>query len=195
MTDPFDSRKVGLSFPKITADLVLSSHDHFDHNYLEGVSSESLAVTAPGEYDTRGVKVWGFPTFHDNQEGKERGDNTVYLFEAEGITLCHLGDLGHLLDRKTEEELGNPDLLFIPVGGVYTIGPAEAAKVSSKLAPKYIIPMHYRIEGMEETFKDLQPVSAFLEEMGVEVAEPRDTLTVSKSGLPEATEVVVLKHG
>ncbi|OGC54161.1 hypothetical protein A2797_00020 [candidate division WWE3 bacterium RIFCSPHIGHO2_01_FULL_48_15] len=195
VTDPFDPSKVGLPYPKIRADLVLSSHDHFDHNHVSAISEEPFVIDGPGEYEVKNVKVWGFQTFHDDKEGKERGTNTVYLFEAEGISLCHLGDLGHLLDEKLEEEIGNPDILFVPVGGVYTVGPEEAAKVVAQLEPKYIIPMHYRIEGQSDEFKDLQPVSTFLQEMGVEISEPHDILTVSKQSLPEIAEITVLKHG
>ena len=195
VTDPFDSQKVGFSYPKVTADIVLSSHDHFDHNQVSAVSGEPFVISAPGEYEVKEIKVWGFPTFHDDKEGKERGRNSVYLFEAEGISLCHLGDLGHLLDQHQEEEIGNPDVLFVPVGGIYTIGPAEAAKVVAQLEPKYIIPMHYRMEGMGPSFKDMHPVSAFLQEMGVEAPETRDELTLTKQSLPEVPEIVILKNG
>lgn len=194
MTDPFDPAKVGLPFPKTQADLVLSSHDHFDHNYLEGISGDPFVISAPGEYEVSGVKVRGFSSFHDDKGGAERGKNTVYFFEAEGMELCHLGDLGHALGEGIVEEVNNLDLLFVPVGGVYTIGPSEAAKVVAQLEPKYIAPMHYRVEGMDKTFKDLEPISTFLEEMGVENPQPRDELSLSKKGLPEAPEVVVLSY-
>lgn len=193
VTDPFDPAKVGLPYPKIQADLVLSSHDHFDHHYLEAITGEPFVINAPGEYEVKGVKVRGFQTFHDDKGGVERGKNTVYLFEAENLSLCHLGDLGHLLDEKIVEEFEDLDVLFVPVGGFYTIGPSEASKIVSKLEPKIIIPMHYRTEGMSESFKDLQPVMTFLGEMGLEQAEPRSELTLSSKSLPPEPEVVVLK--
>src|SRR3990172_4544747 len=189
----FSPEKVGLPYPKTKADLVLSSHDHFDHRYLEAVTGEPFVIGAPGEYEVKDVKVWGFPSFHDAENGAKRGKNTVYLFEAEGLSLCHLGDLGHPLDEKTVEEFEDLDVLFVPVGGTFTIGPSEAAKVVAQLEPKIIIPMHYRVDGMDESFKELQPVSAFLGEMGVEQAEPREELTVSAKSLPLEPEVVVLK--
>ncbi|HEB14100.1 MAG TPA: hypothetical protein ENI09_01685 [candidate division WWE3 bacterium] len=193
VTDPFDSDKVGLPFPKVGADLVLSSHDHLDHNAVDAVAGEPFAVSGPGEYEVGGVKVRGFETFHDDKEGKERGKNTVYLFQVEGITLCHLGDLGHVLGEKVAEEIGELDVLFVPVGGVYTINPEQAAKVAAQLESKYIVPMHYRVEGMAKTFDELQPISTFLEEMGVESPEPKKELSVSKKSLPEEPEVVVLE--
>lgn len=182
LTDPFDPQKVGLPYPKVQADLVLSSHDHFDHRYLEAITGEPFVIGAPGEYEVKGVKVRGFQTFHDDKGGSERGKNTVYLFEAEGLSVCHLGDLGHLLDEKIVEEFEDLDLLFVPVGGVYTIGPSEASKIVSKLEPKVIVPMHYRVDGIAESFKELKPVSAFLEEMGL------STEALAKAGVEQAAK-------
>ncbi|PIS12463.1 hypothetical protein COT70_00755 [candidate division WWE3 bacterium CG09_land_8_20_14_0_10_47_33] len=199
--DPFDPDKVGLRFPKVSANIVLSTHDHLDHNNVSAVSGDPFVILGPGEYEVSGVKVWGFPTFHDKKEGAERGRNTIYLFEAEELTLCHLGDLGHLLDEKTAEEIGNPDILFVPTGGVYTIDHEEAAKVVAQLEPRIIIPMHFKVPGMGESFKELSEVSAFLEEMGLPAGkaggtgvEAQDKLKVAKVTLPEEPEVVVLKH-
>lgn len=194
VTDPFDPEKVGLPYPKIQADIVLSSHDHFDHRYLEAITGEPFVISAPGEYEVKGAKVRGFQTFHDDKKGAERGKNTIYLLEVEDLSLCHLGDLGHALDEKIVEEFEDLDVLFIPVGGAFTIGGAEAAKVAAQLEPKYIIPMHYRVDGMGKSFAELQPVSAFLGEMGVEQSEPKDELTISAKSLPEAAEVVVFRN-
>lgn len=192
--DPFNSNKIDLPFPKVGAGLVLSSHDHFDHNAINAVTGEPFVIDAPGEYEVGGIRVRGFKTFHDDKGGKERGKNTIYLFQIEGVSLCHLGDLGHLLGEKVVGEIGELDVLFIPVGGVYTIDAEQAVKVVAQLEPKYIIPMHYRIKEMGKSFDDLQPVSSFLEEMGVEKVEPKDELSVSKTSLPDEPEVIVLKH-
>jgi len=193
--DPFDPDKVGFKFPKVAADIVLSTHDHADHNNVEAVGGDPFVIRGPGEYEVSGIKIWALPTFHDKKGGAERGKNTAYLFEAEGLTICHLGDLGHLLDEKTAEEIGSPDILLIPTGGIYTIDHEEAAKVAAQLEPKIIVPMHFKAPGMKESFKDLSEVSAFLEEMGVTGIETQDKLKVTKTSLPEEPEVVVLKYG
>jgi len=193
--DPFDPDKVGFKFPKVAAEIVLSTHDHADHNNVEAVGGDPFVIRGPGEYEVSGVKIWAYPTFHDKKQGAERGKNTVYLLEAEGLTICHLGDLGHLLDERTAEEIGSPDILLIPTGGVYTIDHEEAAKVAAQLEPRIIIPMHFKAPGMKESYKDLSEVSAFLEEMGVTGVETQDKLKVSKTSLPEEPEVVVLKSG
>lgn len=193
--DPFDPNKVGLPFPKVSADIVLLTHDHLDHNNVEAVSGEPFVIRSPGEYEISDIRVWGYPTFHDKKGGAERGKNTIYVFEAEKLTVCHLGDLGHLLDEKTAEEISGSDILLIPTGGVYTLDHEEAAKAAAQLEPKIIIPMHFKVSGVKEGFKDLSEVSAFLEEMGVTGAEIQDKLKVSKASLPEEPEVIVLKHG
>jgi len=118
------------------ADVVLKSHDHGDHAFLEGVSLS-------GRTDTP-FRIKKVMTWHDDAEGRKRGKNTVHAVTAEGFTVVHLGDLGHLPDGKTVEELKNADLLLIPVGGFYTIDAPTAKKVCEMLSPKAVVPMHYR---------------------------------------------------
>lgn len=196
--DPFDPDTVGFSFPKVLADIVLVTHDHPDHNNVKAVGAtsagEPFVIRGPGEYELSGVKIWGFSTFHDQKGGVERGKNTVYLVEAEGVILCHLGDLGHLLDEKIAEEIGNPHILLIPTGGIYTINHEEAARVAARLEPKIIIPMHFKASGMKKDFDKLSEVSAFLEEMGISEVEPQKELKVAAGTLPEEMEVIVLRH-
>ena len=193
ITDPFSPSYVGLPFKKTEANLLLSSHAHEDHNYLENITGEPFVISAPGEYEVGGVKVRGFSSFHDDKEGKERGRNTIYTFEVEGVTFCHLGDLGHSLSEATAEELPDLGVLFVPVGGIFTIDASTASKVVAQLEPSYIIPMHYRVEGMSKGFSELAPVKTFLEEMGVEDQEEVAKLEVSSTALPEEPQVVVLQ--
>lgn len=187
--DPYDS-SIGLKLPKeMEAQIVLSSHNHRDHNNIQAVSGNPLAIAGPGEYEKCGVQILGIPTFHDNSGGSERGPNTIYYFQMDGINLVHLGDLGHLL---TEEQLGRideVDILMIPVGSVYTIDGKKAAEVVAQLEPKIVIPMHYQITGLNI---NLEGAESFLKEMGAENVSPLPKLAVTKEKLPEETTVVLL---
>src|SRR6185369_7759330 len=121
VTDPFDSSLVGLKYPKVEADIVTISHHHPDHDKSEQVSEVKKIVDGPGEYEIGGVSIIGISSFHDDKKGAERGKNTIYLIEMDGLKLLHLGDLGHLLTDKEKSEIGDIDVMFIPVGGEYTI--------------------------------------------------------------------------
>ncbi|HEX9664750.1 MAG TPA: MBL fold metallo-hydrolase, partial [Patescibacteria group bacterium] len=114
VTDPYDP-KIGFKFPKITADIVTISHDHFDHAYAEGVAGEPFIIDSAGEYEIKEVFVMGLPSFHDKKEGADRGGNIIYKIELENITIAHLGDLGHVLTDEQTEKLQGVDILMIPV--------------------------------------------------------------------------------
>jgi L-ascorbate metabolism protein UlaG (beta-lactamase superfamily) len=188
VTDPFPP-DTGYTLGKITADIVTVSHPHPSHSYNEGISGEHRLVKGPGEYEISGVLMLGISTFHDAVKGQARGKNTVYLMEVDGVALCHLGDIGHVLSDGQVEELGNVDILMVPVGGVSTINASMAAETVRKLEPKIVLPMHYKTP---RTTRELEPVDNFLKEMGVSLAEPRPKLTISKSNLPLSTQVIVL---
>lgn len=191
VTDPFDP-SIGLKLPKkLEADIVTISHDHFDHNNIKAIAGNPFVVDGPGEYEVSGVNIRGFPTFHDSAEGKERGRNTVYLIELDGLRLCHLGDLGHILSNELIEQLDGIDILMIPCGGHYTIGAEEAQEVISQTSPKIIIPMHYKIPGLNI---DLDDLNQFCKEMGI-CEKPQDKLKIKKSSLAtvEKEQVVVLQ--
>jgi len=126
ITDPFPP-DTGYSLGKQTADIVSVSHWHPSHSYVQGVSGESRLIKGPGEYEIAGVLVLGIATFHDSVKGQSRGKNTAYLMEIDGVAVCHLGDIGHVLGDEQIEEMGNIDVLLLPVGGVSTINPAMAA--------------------------------------------------------------------
>ena len=193
MTDPYDP-SIGLKAIKATADIITVSHDHYDHNNTSAVKGtkrrkEPFIVAGPGEYEISGVSIFGLSSFHDQKGGKERGRNTIYFINLDDLKLVHLGDLGHKLNDEQLEEINSPDLLFIPVGGTYTLDASLAVEVIGQIDPKIVIPMHYQLPGL--TIK-LAPVDDFLKEMGVEKIKPVAKLVISKDKLPEEREVVVL---
>lgn len=191
--DPYDP-KIGLKEPKLKCDILLLSHDHFDHSYTKSVSEYHLLVDGPGEYETNGVLIHGLKTFHDDKLGEERGTNTIFLIEISEISVLHLGDLGHELSKETLEKIAQVDVLLIPVGGIYTIDAKTATRVISSLEPGIVIPMHYQTDELELGDK-LDGLDKFLNEMGVENPKKLDKYNVSrKMDIPEETEVIVLQH-
>jgi L-ascorbate metabolism protein UlaG (beta-lactamase superfamily) len=188
ITDPFPP-DIGYSLGNPAANVATISHWHPSHSYYQGIKGEPRLVKGPGEYEIAGVLILGLATFHDSVKGQTRGKNTVYLMEIDGMAVCHLGDIGHILGDGAVEEMGNVDILMLPVGGVSTIGPAMAAEIIRKVEPKVVIPMHYKTP---ETSRDLEPVENFLKEMGMGQIEARPKLNISKSNLPAGTQVFLL---
>lgn len=162
VTDPFDPKMVGLKFPSISADIITLSHQHDDHNKVDLVKDYKKVVDGPGEYEIQNVSIIGIASFHDDEKGAKRGKNTIYVFEAEKIRFCHLGDLGHKLTQEHINQIGAVDILMVPVGGEFTIGAAVAVETVHALSPKVIIPMHYKQPGMTETFDKLAAVDEFV---------------------------------
>ena len=191
--DPFDE-KIGLKIPNFSADILLVTHNHPDHNNIKAVKGEAFLIDGSGEYEIKGIFVQGIDSFHDDKEGKERGKNTIYTIEAEDMRFCHLGDLGQkeLTDEQLEQ-IGHVDVLMIPVGGTFTIGSSEAAKVIGQIEPKVVVPMHYALPKLKV---ELDSVDKFLKAMGKNSVEPIDKLTVKQSALPKdrEMEIVVLQN-
>ena len=190
ITDPYD-KGIGYTLPRVRADIVTVSHDHPDHNYVKGVKGQPKIIVGPGEYEVGGVFITGIPTFHDRKKGASRGRNTVFLFDFEGLTVCHLGDLGHVPTQSQVEALSDIDVLLIPVGAVSTINAAQAAEVISLLEPRLVIPMHYKTKALEVK---LDSVSKFLKEMGLSKLATQESLKVTKSSLPDETQVMLLDY-
>lgn len=192
--DPY-SEDIGLKFPKHTAsDIVTISHGHGDHNAVKNIEGTPFVINGPGEYEIAGVSIVGIPTYHDNEKGNKRGKNTIYRIEIDGISIVHLGDLGHVLSSEEIEELDGVDILLVPVGGTYTINAEEASAIVNEVEPAIVIPMHYNREGLnQKTFGTLTPVSVFLKEMGKEGITPQPKLSVTKDKLPEEMQVIVLQ--
>ncbi len=195
VTDPFDSKAVGLKFPKnVEADVITVSHDHPDHNEVSAVGGKPFVIAGPGEYEIKGVMVIGVATFHDENQGADRGKNTIYRIEIDGVKVGHLGDLGHVLSSAQVDSLNGVDVLFVPVGGVYSLDPVKAAQVISDIEPHVVIPMHYNVEGLDvKTYGALSPVSAFLKQMNKEAVVPVSKLSVSKDKFAPEMQVVVLE--
>jgi len=193
VTDPFDPEVVGLKFPKVAADIVTVSHQHEDHNQADLVKGVKRLVSGPGEYEIMGVSIIGIPTFHDEKKGAKRGKNTIYVYEMDGLRLVHLGDLGHKLHEKILEKIGDIDILMVPVGGEYTIGPTEAVEVARAIEPKMVIPMHYQMPGLNPaTFAKLSSTKPFLAEIGL-LVEKTDKLSVKKENIGEESKVILLE--
>ena len=180
MIDPF-SKEIGLKPPKIKDDIVLVTHEHPDHNNLEDMNPEAFLINTPGEYEKKGIAIRGISSYHDKTEGKERGLNTIYVIKAEDMTICHLGDLGQeKLDEKQVEEIGDIDILLVPVGGNYTINYKEAIGVIGQIEPKIIIPMHYKIKDLTV---EIEGPDKFVKELGL-TPENVDKYKIAKKLLP-----------
>jgi L-ascorbate metabolism protein UlaG (beta-lactamase superfamily) len=188
ITDPF-TPNLGYSLGKPSARIVTISHGHADHSYTQAFDSDTKIITRAGEYEVGGVLIIGLATYHDAENGARLGKNNVFAIEVDDINICHLGDLGHPLSSDQIEQLGNVDVLLVPVGGVDTISAAQASALVRSLEPKIVIPMHFKTLTLN---KELDGVAKFLKEMGVTEAAPQPKLVVSKSALPLTTQVVVL---
>lgn len=195
VTDPY-GKDIGLILPRVRADVVTVSHDADDHNYAKGVKSGFKTLTGPGEYEVAGVFVTGLELRGERKKSKEpvaKLRNTVFLFEFEDLTVCHLGDLDHVpIQAQVEETLGEVDVLLIPVGGGESLNAAQASEVVSLLEPHIVIPMHYKVKGLEPNVK-LDLVTKFLKEMGLDDVPTQETLRVTRSALPEETQIVLLE--
>jgi len=189
ITDPYTTNEM-IKYGEIkeSADIVTVSHDHHDHNNIAAVGGNPEVVR--GTTKAKGINFKGISVYHDASQGSQRGSNTIFCFEVDGVKVCHIGDLGHLLSDKEVAELGKIDVLFIPVGGFYTIEPPVASKVCDQLKPTVIIPMHFKndkcdlpLAGVDEFLKGKKDVTRL------------DTSEVEfKTGeLPDKTRIIVLK--
>jgi L-ascorbate metabolism protein UlaG (beta-lactamase superfamily) len=193
--DPYEPGAFGgqLSYGKIKdqADIVITSHDHGDHNYTKDLPGTPQIVKESGSKTIKGISIKGIPTYHDLSKGSERGTNTVFTLEIDNIQLCHLGDLGHLLSDKELAEIGPVDILLIPVGGFFTIDPKEATQVADQIKPKILIPMHFKTA---KCGFPIAPVEDFLKGK-VNTKRPKTSeINFDKKNLPQQMEVVVLEH-
>jgi len=190
--DPHDGYSIGLPPPRIKADLVLVTHDHYDHNAVEGIvdSHTKVRCCLEGEEEIMGVKVRGVKLPHDKFGGKRRGWIHAYHLEIDGFRMLHLGDIGIIPSRKI---LGEPHVLFIPVGGTYTISADEAWSIVESLKPPITIPMHYWVPGMMMPLDPIDEFLKFVKKIRI-IRMDTGSIDVRETLMPEEPRIIVLKH-
>jgi L-ascorbate metabolism protein UlaG (beta-lactamase superfamily) len=185
VTDPYGE---GFRLPKrkLRADVVTVSHESLGHSSLTAIRGKAHVISSPGEYEIGGVFITGVAMPNAGDNGRR---NVFFVLDYDGINIAHLGDLQNVPSQSQVEDLAAVDIALVPVGGGQALTPAQAAEVISLIEPSLVIPMHYRV-GREKV--ELGPVAPFLSEMGISDAEPLDSLRITKSGLSDETQVVVL---
>jgi len=186
------SKDIGLREPKIKDNILLVTHDHYDHGNVKDAPDDVTIISGPGEYDIGEVYIGGILSYHDNSKGSERGLNTIYIIRTEGINICHMGDFGQsVLEDDQLDEIGEIDILMIPVGGKYTIDAKQAVDVIRKIEPKIIIPMHYKIAGLN---LDIDGPEKFIKEIGLK-PENVEKFRVTQKTLPQEEMQLVVFGG
>jgi L-ascorbate metabolism protein UlaG (beta-lactamase superfamily) len=192
LTDPFDAR-VGYPMRAVQAEAVTVSHSHGDHSFTGKVQGTPVILASAGEYSlTPRVRVSAFATFHDSQKGRQRGNNLVFLLEMDGLRVAHLGDIGERPDSALVLALGHVDILMLPVGGYYTIDAREAAAAAHDIAPRVIIPMHYRTAANPSA--PIADEKEFMALIGAEAVVPRPLLRITRGDLSQQPRAVLFSH-
>lgn len=185
--DPYD-QQIKTSLPDVRADIVISSHDHFDHNNISLFRGKPRLVDAPISINMDDIEFEGISSYHDEKNGALRGNNIIFKFEVDGLKFAHLGDLGHMLDKDRAGLLKDLDIMMVPVGGTYTIDSGTALDIIKKVKPKVVIPMHYK---EEDTKLDVAPLESFTSKVK-DHKELGHSIKVSRETLPQKTEIWVL---
>lgn len=190
--DPYDPA-IGLTPVNETADILLITHDHFDHAYTDGVHGDYERIDAPGTYESHGVKIQGYQLPHDNAQGADRGFVTGYLIEADGLRLLHLGDIGAMPDEDFLSSLGRIDVLMIPVGGLYTVDAQGAFDISERIAPNLIIPMHYKTNRLK---MNIAPAVSFVEKAkyNYDIQRQGDVLLLSGDTKKKRGRIILMEN-
>jgi L-ascorbate metabolism protein UlaG (beta-lactamase superfamily) len=194
--DPFQNM-LGYKMPEIEGDIVSTSHEHRDHNNISAVKGDFIHINKTGAFSKNGIAIKGVETFHDKVSGAKKGKNIVYNFAIDGINICHLGDLGHVLDSKQIAEIGKVDILLLPVGGgPTTIGASDAVQVVQQLNPAMVIPMHYRTKALWVLGFLFEKVDKFiaLSCFNVTKAKELEINTALIKNTRERPEIVVLQY-
>lgn len=189
LTDPFDNT-AGYDIYKGSQDIVTISHQHFDHNYIKELNGNYKIIDKIGMYTSHDIPIKGTPSYHDKNKGAKRGDNIIFTFRMDEYSLCHLGDLGHSLSNDDISSIGDVDILFVPVGGNYTIDGKEASEVTKKMNPKIVIPMHYKTSRLS---LPLEGVETFLMYMKNASKIDSNTLVINDE-IKESMSVKILNY-
>lgn len=190
--DPHDGRSIGVKPPSLKADVVTISHDHFDHNAVRVIKGDYVVVKDVTPKNAKGVAIRGITGFHDDVNGDKRGKMNIFHLTLDGVRFCHLGDLGHMLSEAQVRELGEVDILFVPVGGVFTIDGAQAQSLVRMIGPKVAIPMHFRVGGLSMS---IQNADGFLKGLPEDkVVRVGNEVEFEAEDLPEETEYWVFSQ-
>lgn len=191
VTDPFDNAVAGYDALKLKADIVTVSHEALGHSSVSVVKGKSHVLTGPGEYEIGGVFITGVQTNGYGKRSVEEPRNTLYVFDYNGVTIAHLGDLRRVPSQTEIEALGTVRVALVPVGGGGGLNASKAAEVVSLLEPGIVVPMHYSTPA---SLLKLAPLSKFLKEMGLGKVDQQDVLKITQATVPEETRVVVLNY-
>jgi L-ascorbate metabolism protein UlaG (beta-lactamase superfamily) len=190
VTDPYNEY-VGYKLPVIAADIVLVSHDHGDHSNVDLIKENPVIIRGATSQEINGITITGFPSHHDAHDGVERGPNIIFRWEMQGLIFVHLGDLGHLVEGELAETLSGADVLFIPVGGTFTVEDAQAEIVVKTLRPRIAIPMHYSTPDCTLPLQTEEPFATRFDHVERIGKQP---LYISKDNLPEPTRILIMNY-
>ena len=193
--DPYESGSFSgaLSYGKIEdeADIVLTSHDHADHNYTKDIRGKYNHVSKAGDHEIKDIKIKAIPCFHDSLSGKKGGSNLIFVITADGLNLVHMGDIGHSLDSELLKKIGKVDILLLPVGGFFTIDAAMAQKIMNDIKPGVTVPMHYKTKKCNFP---IAPVEDFTKNQANVRILKESSVVIKKETLPKEPEIIVLQH-
>lgn len=190
ITDPY--KNIGYELPEdLTADAVTISHHHYDHDNATAVKGNAKIIEGEGFYELPGVEITGIKSYHDDQEGKLRGENTIFKFRMDGLDICHLGDLGEECTSELIELLLPVNILLIPVGGNYTIDADQAKEYVDRIMPEVVIPMHYKTRNLTIDIEKAQGFLDLFDDEDVDVCH-KDVLEFSREDLTEEKTQIIL---